>query len=606
MKKYSKLLSILLVLILAISMSGCGNEPVQETSMDVATEPVAEIETTNDSGDSEGDQAEEMEVSDGGLEESVMAYFENMPDHIYKIKQDAFIELVKSGQDMTVLDIRSASDYAKDHVQGAINAPWGTTAISDVLSKLPADKPLYVYCYSGQTAGQAVHTINVAGFDARSVNLGFNFGISKVDGHEEVISTEAVTVTEDITEIDPEIQQALHAYYAGLDDVKDTVFKNYKVSEDNLKAMMNGGDDFYLLSIRSEKDYAQGHIKGAANLPWGAGMEKGFSDLPTDKPVVVYCYSGQTAGQTVAALRLLGIDAVSLNGGMGVGANAPLGWTNKGYETVSNLVENEVMAYFANMPDHIYKVNQGDFIEMVKAGQDMTILDIRSASDYKKGHVAGAVNAPWGGTAISDILAKLPQDKPLFVYCYSGQTAGQAVHTLNLAGFDARSVNLGFNFGISKVEGYETVMSTEANLPTENMTEIDPVIQTALHDYYAGLSDVKDTKFKNYKVSEKNLNDMIQSGEDFYLLSIRSEKDFDKGHIEGASNLPWGPGMESGFSALPQDKPVVVYCYSGQTAGQTVAGLRLLGYDAVSLNGGMGVGANAPLGWANNDFTVVD
>lgn len=604
MKNYSKLLSIILVLVLSISMSACGSEPAQETSMDVSTEPAAESQTTESSESEDTDQVEE-EASTGALEESIMAYFENMPDHIYKIKQDAFIELVKSGEDMTVLDIRSAADYAEGHVQGAINAPWGTTAISDVLSKLPQDKPLYVYCYSGQTAGQAVHTINVAGFDARSVNLGFNFGISKVDGYEEVLSTEAVTVTEDITDINPEIAQALHTYYAGLADVKDTKFKNYKVSEDNLKAMLDADEDFYLLSIRSEKDFANGHIEGAQNLPWGAGMQEGFDQLPTDKPVVVYCYSGQTAGQTVAALRLLGVDAVSLNGGMGVGANAPLGWTNKGYETVSNVLENEILAYFANMPDHIYKINQGEFIEMVEAGEDMTVLDIRSASDYEKGHVKGAVNAPWGTTAISDILVKLPQDKPLFVYCYSGQTAGQAVHTLNIAGFNARSVNLGFNFGISKVEGYESAITTDANVPSEVVTEIDSSIQSALHDYYAGLAEVKDSKFKNYKVSEDNLNEMMQSDEDFYLLSIRSEKDFKSGHIEGASNLPWGAGMENGFDSLPKDKPVVVYCYSGQTAGQTVAALRLLGVDAVSLNGGMGVGANAPLGWTNKDFTVV-
>lgn len=597
MKKYSNWLALVLILAMAMSFTGCASEPqVQETSMEVATEAPAEEAPA---------EAAEEPAKAVSLEEEVKAYFANMPGHIYKIKQTEFIDMVKAGEDMTVLDIRSAADYAKGHVEGAINAPWGGTAISDVLSKLPADKPLYVYCYSGQTAGQAVHTLNVAGFDARSVNLGFNFGISKVDGYEAVITTEATEVTEDITEIAPEIQEAIHNYYAGLADAKETKFKNYKVSEDNLKAMMDAGEDFHLLSIRSAKDFAQSHIEGAANLPWGAGMELGFDALPKDKPVVVYCYSGQTAGQTVAGLRLLGVDAVSLNGGMGVGANAPLGWTNKGFETVSSLVESEVMAYFENMPKHIYKINQKDFIEMVQAGEDMTVLDIRSAADYAKGHVEGAINAPWGGTAISDILVKLPADKPLFVYCYSGQTAGQAVHTLNIAGFDARSVNLGFNFGISKVDGYEAVITEEANVPTEDVTEIDPSVQAALHNYYAGLADVKETKFKNYKVSEKNLNEMLTAGEDFYLLSIRSAEDFGKAHIDGAANLPWGAGMEKGFADLPTDKPVVVYCYSGQTAGQTVAALRLLGLDAVSLNGGMGVGSNAPLGWVNNDFPVV-
>jgi len=596
MKKYTNWLALVLVLAMTFSFTGCSSEPqVQETSMEVAVEAPAEVSTEA--------PAEEASVS---LDETVNAYFANMPSHIYKIKQSEFIEMVKAGEDMTVLDIRSAADYAKGHVQGAINAPWGGTAISDTLSMLPQDKPLYVYCYSGQTAGQAVHTINVAGFNARSVNLGWNFGISKVDGVEDVVSTEAVTVSEVITEIAPEIQEALHNYYAGLADVKDSKFKNYKVSEDNLKAMLEANEDFYLLSIRSADDFAKAHIAGATNLPWGAGMELGFADLPKDKPVVVYCYSGQTAGQAVAGMRLLGIDAVSLNGGMGVGANAPLGWSNKEFETVSTSLETEVMSYFAEMPKHIYKINQSEFVDMVKAGEDMTILDIRSAADYAKGHVEGAVSAPWGGTAISDVLSKLPTEKPLYVYCYSGQTAGQAVHTLNVAGFNARSVNLGFNFGISKVDGYEAVISTVENAPTEDITVVDASIQTAIHDYYAGLADVKESTFKNYKVSEANLKAMQEANEDFYLLSIRSADDFAKAHIDGAANLPWGAGMELGFANLPTDKPVVVYCYSGQTAGQTVAAMRLLGIDAVSLNGGMGVGANAPLGWVNNEFEVVN
>ena len=48
-----------------------------------------------------------------------------------------------------------------------------------------------------------------------------------------------------------------------------------------------------------------------------------------------------------------------------------------------------------------------------------------------------------------------------------------------------------------------------------------------------------------------------------------------------------------------------MYKRQGQTAGQTTAILRLLGYDAVSLNGGVGVGVNAPLGWANQGFELV-
>ncbi|MCK5674871.1 MAG: rhodanese-like domain-containing protein, partial [Spirochaetales bacterium] len=68
---------------------------------------------------------------------------------------------------------------------------------------------------------------------------------------------------------------------------------------------------------------------------------------------------------------------------------------------------------------------------------------------------------------------------------------------------------------------------------------------------------------------------------------------------------PWGKGMNDMFASLPADKKIIVNCYSGQTAGQTIAGLKFLGYDAVSLKGGMGTAGNAPLGWANKEYPVI-
>lgn len=593
MKFNKKLLSMFLTVMMLVAFTAC-SAPAEEApaTMEVAEEaPVAE-ETT------------EAPAEVGALETAVDAYFENLPDHIYKINQKEFVQMVKDGEDMFILDIRQAKDYEAGHVEGAVNAPWGT-AISDSLKNIPADMPVYVYCYSGQTAGQAVHTLNVAGFDARSVNLGWNFGISKVEGVADVTSMDAVAFGDAVTEIDADVQAALDAYYAGLADVKGTTYANYKISEDSLKQLIDEEDDsIHLLSIRSQKDFDKAHIAGADLLPYGKGMNAGFDALPMDKTIVVYCYSGQTAGQTTAALRLLGYDAVSLNGGMGVGSNAPLGWVNKGFIVESPLTM-AVDKYFAEMPEHIYKISQKEFVQMAADEADMYVIDIRTAEDYGKGHIAGAVNMPWG-TAISDNLMNIPTDKDVYIYCYSGQTAGQAVHTLNVAGINARSVNLGWNFGISKVEGVADVTTMEITEILALGNDIDPSIQESMDLYYAGLADAKGTVYKNYKVSEKSLKEMIDAAdESIYILSTRQEKDYKEGHIEGAALIPFGKGMEQEFATLPMDKTIVVYCYSGQTAGQVTAGLRLLGFDAVSLNGGMGVGANAPLGWTNNDFPVV-
>lgn len=585
MKVKQRILSFALIFVLVISFVACSDN--DQTGLVVENDPVAAEESSD-------------EKDPATLEVAVYSYFEELPDHIYKIKQTDFVDKVKNGEDMFIIDMRSAEDYAKGHVQGAVNILFNTS-MSDALADIPQDKPVFIYCYSGQTAGQAVATLNIAGIQARSVNLGWNFGLSKVDGIEDITTTESTQLVALGHDIAPDIKAAVEKYYEDLAVAKGTRFASNIISEENLNDMMANDEPYYLLSIRSESDFDQGHIAGAHLLPYGKDMAAGFSALPKDEKIVVYCYSGQTAGQTVAALRLLGYDAVSLKGGMGVGANAPLGWTNQGY-LVETAVTTNVYDYFANMPEHIYKINQSTFVDKVQAGDDMYIIDMRSADDYAKGHIKGAVNMPFN-TTISNNLMNIPRDKEVFVYCYSGQTAGQAVATLNIAGIQGRSVNLGWNFGLSKLDNIEEVTSTEMVAIEALGLDVEPAIQSAMDAYYEGLADVKGTTYQNYMISEASLREAIDSDE-IYILSIRQEDAYNEGHIPGAELMPYGKGMEKSFESLPMDKTIVVYCYSGQTAGQTVAALRLLGYDAVSLKGGMGVDANAPLGWLNQGYPV--
>ena len=272
-------------------------------------------------------------------------------------------------------------------------------------------------------------------------------------------------------------------------------------------------------------------------------------------------------------------------------------------ETVAvDPVEEGVMAYFANKPAHNYKIPQQDFVDKVRAGEDMFILDIRQPDVYAEGHAKGAVNAPWG-PSLGDTFTQIPMDKPVMVYCYTGQTAGQAVMTLNLAGFEAYSVNLGWNLGISKVEGVEDIIETAANDFPGTEASIDIDVLTAIREYYSALASAE---IKNNIIAETALKERLDAEDpSIYVLSIRSAEHYGEGHIAGAANIPWSPGMERSFDTLPEDKTVVVYCYTGQTAGQTVAGLRLLGYDAVSLRGGMGMPVNQPQGWSNQGYPVV-
>jgi rhodanese-related sulfurtransferase len=131
------------------------------------------------------------------------------------------------------------------------------------------------------------------------------------------------------------VQDAVTNYYEGLSPVSDTIFKNYKISEEDvLSIIKNGDENYFILSVRREDDFRAAHIKGAVNIPFGNDTADGFKILLKDKKIIVYCYTGQTSGQVTAALRLLGYDAVSMNAGMGTKGNHPAGWMNKGYPVV--------------------------------------------------------------------------------------------------------------------------------------------------------------------------------------------------------------------------------------------------------------------------------
>ncbi|MCF7951984.1 MAG: sulfurtransferase [Spirochaetaceae bacterium] len=253
-----------------------------------------------------------------------------------------------------------------------------------------------------------------------------------------------------------------------------------------------------------------------------------------------------------------------------------------------------------------YMIGQADFVDKVRAGDDMLILDIRQADAYAAGHIKGAVNVPWG-PAIAKSIDFIPTDKPVMVYCYTGQTANQANALLNFIGADAKSVKFGWNLGISKVEGIDDVVTTEAaQFPGKSGIDVNPVLREVFVDYFENLADVSGTMYSSNIISEENVKKIVDAEDDtVYILSIRQESAYNEGHVPGAELISWGDGMQQQFSSLPADKKIIVYCYTGQTAGQTVGGLRVLGYDAVSMKGGMGTPANAPQGWSNQGYPVV-
>jgi rhodanese-related sulfurtransferase len=83
------------------------------------------------------------------------------------------------------------------------------------------------------------------------------------------------------------------------------------------------------------------------------------------------------------------------------------------------------------------------------------------------------------------------------------------------------------------------------------------------------------------------LNDDDTSNDPF-IISVRKPEDYAKGHIPSAVNISFSDIAKNGtLNALPKDKKIVVYCYTGHSGSQATAILGALGFDVLNLLHGM-------------------
>lgn len=274
-------------------------------------------------------------------------------------------------------------------------------------------------------------------------------------------------------------------------------------------------------------------------------------------------------------------------------------------EVESTVVEDAAMGYFANLPENRNMIEMADLMTKIDAGEEMFILDVRSLEDYDKGHLKGAVNLPFASTAIAENLEFIPDDVPVFVYCYTGQTANQVTAVLNVAGKPVTNIKGGFLRGITVTEGHEAYLDmVSVPVPTDTYA-VDEELKAAVADYFDVLVSYNGTPTANQNIAVEAVKEIIDSESDeYFILSVRQAEDFAKGHLPGAVNIPYGTGMQDSFADLPMDKKIIVYCYTGQTASQTVGILRLLGYEAYNMSFGMG-SVETEKGWLGAGYEVV-
>ncbi len=250
-------------------------------------------------------------------------------------------------------------------------------------------------------------------------------------------------------------------------------FPKITTAEDVNKAVVTSNDKVYLIDIRSAEHFAEGHVKGSHNVAFADLLTHMESITATDyENIVIICYTGQAAAYGASLMRMMGYNNVtSMKFGMSSwhsenagtwngaikndrssmftsnvtpkGAEGKLPTLSTGKKTGAEILRARVEAALVDGFDPAKTSN----VELYGNLTGNYIINYWSEEHYlDPGHVEGAIQyTPNKSLTFSTDLKTLPTDKPVVVYCYTGQTSAFVTAYLRVLGYDAKSLLYGTN-----------------------------------------------------------------------------------------------------------------------------------------------------------------
>ena len=69
------------------------------------------------------------------------------------------------------------------------------------------------------------------------------------------------------------------------------------------------------------------------------------------------------------------------------------------------------------------------------ATENYILVDVRTAEEYTEGHLEGALNIDYFSATFSDEISNIGLEKPVLVYCRSGNRSGKSMRIMSDLGF---------------------------------------------------------------------------------------------------------------------------------------------------------------------------
>ena len=124
-----------------------------------------------------------------------------------------------------------------------------------------------------------------------------------------------------------------------------------------------------------------------------------------------------------------------------------------------------------------------------------------------------------------------------------------------------------------------TLTSEKASSVAEEVFTVEETTEEAQVEENIAIAEIK-------PISPEEVYEIIKNDEDYLIVDVRTKEEYDSGHIEGALLLPVQE-LEGRLDELPIDKPLIVYCRSGNRSRSAATTLVENGFKQVYDMGGI-------------------
>ena len=321
-------------------------------------------------------------------------------------------------------------------------------------------------------AAAGVGTLGIVDFDVVDES---NLQRQVIHGVSDVGRPKAESARDSIREINPYVEVVLHTERLDSDNALD-VFRPYDL-------ILDGTDNFatrYLVNdacVLLGKPYVWGSIyrfEGQVSVFWNEHGPN-YRDLYPEPPppgMVPSCAEGGVLGVLCASIgSVMVTEAIKLITGIGeslLGRLMVYDALEMSYRTIkirkdpkaepiTQLIDYDefcgVVSDEAQQAAVGSTITAADLKEMLDAGKDPYLVDVREPVEYEIVKIPGGVLVPKDRILSGEALAELPQDKPLVLYCKTGVRSAEALAAVKAAGFrDAVHVQGGVTAWATQVD----------------------------------------------------------------------------------------------------------------------------------------------------------